>query len=873
MPTINRTLRALPPSFPPVRWAVAAALLAVVSASCEVHDPLGPGDLMSITVTPDVTLPILGTQQFVAVGVDADGREVSFSPTWTVEEGGGTIDGAGMFTAGTTLGVYTATIRATSGGVFGSATVTVIAGPLATIAVSPNPDTLAITESQQFTATGMDAGGNPVPISPTWSVVSGGGTVTSDSGMFTAGTVAGTFTNSVRATVGSLSGAATVTVIAGAAVSISVTPNPQSLPINGAQQFTATAVDAGGNPVAVTPVWSVEAGGGTINAGTGMFTAGTTLGTFTNTVRATVGSLSGSATVTVVAGPAVSIRVVPDPATMLVGTTQQFTATAIDAGGNSVPITATWSVEAGGGTINASNGLFTAGTTAGTFRKTIKATSGSLSGFATVILTPAAPPPPPPPTAVSITVTPNPATVQINGTQQFTARAVDAAGNNVAITATWSVEEGGGTISAITGLFTAGTTVGTFERTVKATSGGLSGFATVIVTAEPPPPPPTVDYIVVTPDPATVQTNGTQQFTAWAVDTEGDSVAIAADWFITAGGGTIDFATGMFTAGTTAGTFEKTVRANSGDLSGFATVIVTTMPPPPTAVSITVSPDTATMAPEGTQQFTATAEDAAGNPVVITPIWSVEEGGGTIDSATGLFTAGTTAGTFGNTVMATSGSLSGFATVIVTAAPPPPPPPGVLGSAAPNGIMAGTEVTCVSLGTINADVSIHPGSTITGFPPCVITGVQNLGNAIAEQAQIDLATAYNTMAGLACGTQIVADLGGTTLPAGVYCTASSIGVTGTLTLDGGGDPNAEFVFQAGSSLTTAGNIVLINDAQAKNVYWQVGSSATLGTASQWQGNILALTSITLVDNANLIGRALARNGAVTLGTNNTITIP
>ena len=107
----------------------------------------------------------------------------------------------------------------------------------------------------------------------------------------------------------------------------------------------------------------------------------------------------------------------------------------------------------------------------------------------------------------------------------------------------------------------------------------------------------------------------------------------------------------------------------------------------------------------------------------------------------------------------------------------------------------------------------------------------------------------------------------------VFCSATSIGVTGTLTLDGNGDPNAYFVFQAGSSLTTAGNIVLINGAQAKNVYWQVGSSATIGTASQWQGNILALTSITLLDNATLFGRALARNGAVSQTSNNVITLP
>ena len=157
----------------------------------------------------------------------------------------------------------------------------------------------------------------------------------------------------------------------------------------------------------------------------------------------------------------------------------------------------------------------------------------------------------------------------------------------------------------------------------------------------------------------------------------------------------------------------------------------------------------------------------------------------------------------------------------------------------------------------------------------MITGTQNLNNAIAVQAQSDLTNAYNTLAGLPCppANAIVANLGGTTKPAGVYCTASGIGITGVLTLDGGGDPNATFVFQAGSSLTTAGNIVLINGAQARNVYFQIGSSATLGTGSQIQGNILALTSITLVDNANLVGRALARNGAVSLGTNNTITLP
>ena len=197
-----------------------------------------------------------------------------------------------------------------------------------------------------------------------------------------------------------------------------------------------------------------------------------------------------------------------------------------------------------------------------------------------------------------------------------------------------------------------------------------------------------------------------------------------------------------------------------------------------------------------------------------------------------------------------------------------------LGAAAPNGIMAGTAVTCVTGGTVNADVSISPGTTITG--PCIISGTTHLNDAAAMQAQIDLTAAYNTLAGKPCpaannvGTT---NIGGTTKTAGVYCSGSSIGLTGTLTLDGGGDPNATFIFQAGSSLTTAGNVVLINSAQAKNVYWQVGSDATIGTGSQFKGNILALTSITIDTNASLIGRALARNGAVVLGTNGVITLP
>jgi len=304
----------------------------------------------------------------------------------------------------------------------------------------------------------------------------------------------------------------------------------------------------------------------------------------------------------------------------------------------------------------------------------------------------------------------------------------------------------------------------------------------------------------------------------------------------------------------------------------------TAIGPPPAGqlLAIVVTPNPVTLPPSGPQQFVAVGSDINGTVVSVTPVtWSVVATGGAINSSSGLFTAGTTLATFASTVRAcnSDGSICGFATVTVANTPAVGPS---LGTAQTYGILAGSTVTCVTGGTIKADVGVSPGNTTTGFPPCVITGTQHLADATAATAQNDLTTAYNALAGLACGTTVTpADLGGRTLPPGVYCVASSLAVTGAVTLDGQGNANALFVFQVGSTLTTGtnANIALVNGAQAKNVYWQVGSSASLGTGTTFRGNIVALTSITLNDNATMLGRALARNGAVSLGTNNTITLP
>jgi hypothetical protein len=460
----------------------------------------------------------------------------------------------------------------------------------------------------------------------------------------------------------------------------------------------------------------------------------------------------------------------------------------------------------------------------------------------------------------TISVTPN-STLQIGATQQFVAVGTDAAGEVVLISPVWTIVAGGGSISGA-GLFTAGMVPGTFTATVKATDGTISGTANVIVTIGP------LATITVTPNPDTLAINATRTFVAVGRDAGNNVVAITPTWSVVASGGAINTTSGLFTAGVVPGSFTNTVRATSGTINGNATVVVRVGP----LASITVTPNPDTTDANTTQQFVAVGRDAGNNVIAITPTWSVVASGGSVD-LNGLFTAGGVAGTFTNTVQAASGAINGRATVVVTVVIVPPLVP--LGAAAPNGIMAGLSVTCITGGIINADVSISPGSTVTGYPPCSITGVQHLADAVALNGQNDLTTAYNTLQGLPCppANAIVGDLGGTTMAAGVYCTAIGIGITGVLTLDGGGDPNANFVFQAGSSIVTAGNVVLINGAQAKNVYWVAGSSVTLGTGSQWQGNILALSSITLVDNATLLGRALARNGSVSLGNNNVITLP
>jgi type VI secretion system secreted protein VgrG len=199
-----------------------------------------------------------------------------------------------------------------------------------------------------------------------------------------------------------------------------------------------------------------------------------------------------------------------------------------------------------------------------------------------------------------------------------------------------------------------------------------------------------------------------------------------------------------------------------------------------------------------------------------------------------------------------------------------------LGTAGNFAVLAGSTVTNTGSTVINGgSVGVSPGTAITGFPPGTVIppNTQHSADAVAAQAQSDLTTAYNAAAGLAPTQDLTGhDLGGYTLTSGVYFFSSSAQLTGTLTLNDQGDPNALFVFQIGSTLTTASDSSVVTENGGSmpgcDVIWQVGSSATIGTDTAFEGHILALTSITLTTGSTILdGSALAQNGAVTLDSN------
>jgi len=184
-------------------------------------------------------------------------------------------------------------------------------------------------------------------------------------------------------------------------------------------------------------------------------------------------------------------------------------------------------------------------------------------------------------------------------------------------------------------------------------------------------------------------------------------------------------------------------------------------------------------------------------------------------------------------------------------------------------VLGATTDTNTGSSIVTGDLGLYPGTSVVGFPPGIVVGTKHITDIAAQVAQLSASTAFDCLSSFSPLGTLGADIGGTTVTAGAWTFASTADITGVLTLDGGGDPNAVFIFQIPSTLTTASasSVVLTNGAQAGNVYWIVGSSATIGTTSHMIGTIIALTSVTMTTGATLNGRAFALTAAVTLDTN------
>jgi hypothetical protein len=198
-----------------------------------------------------------------------------------------------------------------------------------------------------------------------------------------------------------------------------------------------------------------------------------------------------------------------------------------------------------------------------------------------------------------------------------------------------------------------------------------------------------------------------------------------------------------------------------------------------------------------------------------------------------------------------------------------------LATALPFSVLGGSAVTNTGPSVLNGNLGVSPGTSLTGFQFATVNGATHNNDAVAAQAQSDLTTAYNVAAGAPVTADLSgSDLGNRILQAGVYNYSSNAQLTGVLTLDGANDPNAQFIIQVGTDLTTASasGVVLTRGASACNVFWQIGSSATLGSTTAFQGNLMADQQIALNNGATVQGRLLARIAAVTLN-NNVITAP
>ncbi len=424
-------------------------------------------------------------------------------------------------------------------------------------------------------------------------------------------------------------------------VALIVTPSTATLPTGQNLRLYAYGEDANGDSLAVAADWA--ASGGNISQG-GVFSASTS-GRYV--VRATAesnGDLTDSAVVTVTSA-VVAVRLTPASTAVQPGTTQAFVAELVRGDNSTDPFTPTWS--ATGGTISAI-GIYTAGATTGSFRVIATDPTSGFADTSSVTISATAP------TLTAIEVTPAAVSLSSGSAQQFQAVGRRSDNSTTTVVVTWSAT--GGTITT-GGRYTAGSTTGTFRVIATQQGGSFADTSTVTITA------PVLTQVILTPASATLAPGATRQFSASGRLSNNATTSVSVNYSAT--GGTITTG-GLYTAGTTPGSFRVIATQQGGTLADTSTVTVTA---PPTLVRVVLSPTTAQVQPGGTQQFSAAGRmsDSSNSTIAVTYAAT----GGTI-TAGGLYTAGTTTGSFSVIATLQGGTLADTSAVTISDTPPPP---------------------------------------------------------------------------------------------------------------------------------------------------------------------------------------------------------
>ena len=710
-----------------------------VSVSCHLEEPaaidgLGPDPATdTLVITPqDITVPVGSVVIFAAPDQTVEGTPVTGPVEWTVAGGqGGTITTMGVFQASGT-GDYT--VNGKRSGKTGRSKVTVTSSPatLTSVTVAPNAVTLQPGATFTFAVSGLMSDGSTVPVTGTWTAT--GGTIDS-TGAYHAGSTAGQFRVIVTQQGGTRADTAAVTISAAAPTlqAVEVTPTSVSLTPGGTQQFNAVGRMSDGSSASVTVTWS-ETGGSITSAG--RYTAGSTAGSFRVIATQQGGTKADTSVVTITpAAPTLTgVEVTPSSVNLSPGAGQQFSAIGRMSDGSTSSVSVNWS--ATGGTVSGT-GAYTAGATAGTFRVIATQQGGTRADTASVTIAV----PPPTITLQAIELTPASASLLTGGTQQFSVvgRMSDNSTSSVAVT--WSAT--GGTVSG-SGLYTAGNTPGTWRIIAVEQGGTKADTSTITVSA----PAPTLSAVELTPgereppDQRVAAVLRRWPHERWQHlgrerqldryrwhdqrgrpvhrrqhaghfqghrDSAGrhrgrylerDDLGAGADvdrhrthalervaynWrdpAVLGGraherrqyvgrvrqfsetGGTIT-AGGLYTAGSTAGTF-RVIAVRQGDTKAD-TANVTITAPAPTLTAVEVTPTSASLAAGATQQFTAVGRMSDGSTTSVAVTWS--ETGGTI-SGTGLYTAGSIGGTFRVIAVQQGDTKADTASVTITAAAP-----------------------------------------------------------------------------------------------------------------------------------------------------------------------------------------------------------